>query len=267
MADEEVVAVTVDGDGIATFLLNRPERRNAINAEVVAACVAGLDRAREDDVRVVVLTGAGSAFCAGGDVNVFGDDWSAAQQKRFLFEGVFTLSQALQTFDKPVIAMLNGPAMGAGLDLALLCDLRFAAADARLGESYIRVGVAPGDGGAWLLPRLIGTSRALDLLWTGREVMGEEALALGVVDRVFAPDQLAKETYAFAKALADGPLEAIRMTKRAVYQAGQMDLRTHVDMISSHMAILRESPDFAEGVAALRERRAPRFNRRTDGSA
>jgi 2-(1,2-epoxy-1,2-dihydrophenyl)acetyl-CoA isomerase len=258
MSAEDVVVVTVE-DGIATLLLNRPERRNAINAEVIAGCVAGIDRARADDVRAVVLTGAGSAFCAGGDVGVFGDDWSAAEQKRFLFEGVFTLSQALQTFDKPVIAMLNGAAMGAGLDLALLCDLRFAADDARLGESYVRVGVAPGDGGAWLLPRLLGTARALDLLWTGREVRGEEALALGLVDRSFAPDQLAKETYAYARALADGPVEAIRMTKRAVYQAAQMDLRTHVDMMSSHMAILRESPDFAEGVAALRERRPPRF--------
>lgn len=264
MAEEEVVIVSVD-DGIATLLLNRPERRNAINAEVIAACVKGVDRSREDDVRVVVLTGAGSAFCAGGDVTVFGDDWSAAEQKRFLFEGVFSLSQALQSFDKPVIAMLNGPAMGAGLDLALLCDLRFAASDARLGESYIRVGVAPGDGGAWLLPRLIGTARALDLLWTGREVAGEDALAIGLVDRVFAPDQLAKKTYAYARSLADGPVEAIRMTKRAVYQAAQMDLRTHVDMMSSHMAILRESPDFAEGVAALRERRPPRFNRRSEG--
>lgn len=257
--ESPVVTYGVDDHGVATVTLNRPARRNAINAEVIEGCVAAIQRSRQDDVRVVVLTGAGSAFCAGGDVNVFGDDWSAAEQKRFLFEGVFELSQALQAFDKPVIAMVNGPAMGAGLDLALLCDLRFAAREARLGESYIKVGVTAGDGGAWLLTRLVGRAKALDLLWTGRELDGDEALALGVVDRVFPGAELSDGTYTYARALADGPLEAIRMTKRAVYQADQMDLRTHVDMMSSHMAILRETPDFAEGVAALRERRAPDF--------
>jgi enoyl-CoA hydratase/carnithine racemase len=131
-----------------------------------------------------------------------------------------------------------------------------------LGEAYIRVGVAPGDGGAWLLPRLVGTSRALDLLWTGRTVTGEEAAQFGLVDFVFPANELRDGTYAYARQLADGPQEAIRITKRAVYQSAQMDLRTHVDMMSSHMSVLRASPDFAEGVAALREGRRPDFRGR-----
>jgi enoyl-CoA hydratase/carnithine racemase len=250
----------IDGRGIATLTLNRPERRNAINADLLDSCVDAVRQVAGDPAaRVLVITGAGSAFCAGGDVDAFGHDLSAGDQKRFLFETVFRLSQALLELDKPVLAMINGPAMGAGLDLALLCDLRFAADDAPLGEAYIRVGVAPGDGGAWLLPRLIGTARALDLLWTGRAVRGHEARELGLVDFVFPAAELRAATYEYAERLATGPQEAIRITKRAVYQSAQMDLRTHVDMMSSHMAILRASPDFAEGVAALRERRAPQF--------
>jgi enoyl-CoA hydratase/carnithine racemase len=250
----------VDDDGVATLTLNRPHRRNAIDAGLLAGCVDGLRRAHvDDDVRVVLVTGAGSAFCAGGDVDAFGHEMTPSEQKRFLFETVFEVARTLEVIDKPVIAMVNGHAMGAGLDLALMCDLRFAAEDAKLGEAYIKVGVAPGDGGAWLLPRLVGTARALDLLWTGRAVSGTEAAAMGMVNAAFPADRLEHETRRYARALAHGPLEAIRVTKRAVYQAAQVDLRTHVDLMSSHMAVLRASPDFAEGVAALREGRPPHF--------
>lgn len=260
MSDAQDLLVEVV-DGIAMLTLNRPERRNAINTHMVDAWADALRRFQDDDaVRVVVVTGAGSAFCAGGDVEAFGRDLDAVEQKQFLFDHVFQVAAALEVLDKPVIAAINGPAMGAGLDMALLCDIRIAAAGAVMGEAYIKVGVAPGDGGAWLLPRLIGVDRALDLLWTGRTVGAEEALAMGLVTKVVPDAELLDATRAYAAALASGPQQAIRITKRAVRQAATMDLRTHVDLMSSHMAILRTTRDFEEGVAALRERRPPKFD-------
>lgn len=259
---DDVVELERSPEGVLTLRLNRPERRNAINEALVHAWADALEDARTDEeVRVIVVTGAGSAFCAGGDFTAIEQGRDAVAQKAFLFEHVFRVAKVLQDVDKPVIAMINGPAMGAGLDMALLCDLRFAAEDAKLGEAYIKVGVTAGDGGAWLLPRLVGVGTALDLLWTGRTVSGQEALSIGLVDRVFPSERLHEETFAYARQLAAGPQAAIRITKRAVYQAMHMDLRSHIDQMSSHMAVLRQTDDYREGLTALQERREPRFGK------
>jgi enoyl-CoA hydratase/carnithine racemase len=248
------------GSGVAVLTLNRPEHRNAIDIETVSELTDLLGRCRDDDaIRVVILTGAGSCFCAGGDVGRIGDELTSASAKDFVFRHVYGVSRAIALIDKPVLAALNGPALGAGLDISLLCDLRFMADSAFLQEAYVKVGVPPGDGGGWLLPRVIGTSRALDLLWTGRRVAADEALRLGLVDRTFPGDQLMAETLAYADALARGPQMAIRMTKRMVVQGKDMSLTGHMDQVSSHMALIRETADFAEGLAAFKGRREPRF--------
>ena len=251
-------------DGIATITLNRPERLNAFNREMIDLWLAALQDAQvNDDVQVVVVTGAGRAFCSGGDVGAMAerDQVRGLDHKRWL-EVIHRIPLELERIDKPVIAALNGAAVGAGLDMALMCDLRFAAEGARFSEGYVKVGLIPGDGGTYFLPRLVGAAKALELFWTGDFVDAQEALRIGLVNRVVPPDQLMPTVYEFAGRIAKGPSAAIRATKRAVYQGMRMDLRTHLDMISSHMAFIRQTEDHKEGVQAFADKRPPEFKGR-----
>jgi enoyl-CoA hydratase/carnithine racemase len=251
-------------DGIATITLNRPDRLNAFNNEMIDLWVDALhDAGQNDAVQVVVVTGAGRAFCSGGDVGgmAYRGEATALDQKRWL-ESIHRVPLALEALDKPVIAAMNGAAVGAGLDMALMCDLRFAAAGARFSEGYVKVGLIPGDGGTFFLPRLVGVAKALELLWTGDFVNAEEAERIGLVNRVLPPDQLLPGTYEYAARLAAGPTIAIRMIKRAVYQGLRMDLRGHLDLISSHMSIIRQTEDHKEGARAFVEKRPPEFKGR-----
>jgi 2-(1,2-epoxy-1,2-dihydrophenyl)acetyl-CoA isomerase len=140
-----------------------------------------------------------------------------------------------------------------------MCDLRYAAAGTRFSEGYVKVGLIPGDGGTYFLPRLVGTARALELLWTGDFVSAEDAERIGLVNRVVPPDELLPTVYELAGRLASGPSTALRTIKRLVYQGQRMDLRTHLDLISSHMAVIRQTADHREGARAFVEKRAPRF--------
>jgi 2-(1,2-epoxy-1,2-dihydrophenyl)acetyl-CoA isomerase len=253
-------------DGIGTITLNRPERLNAFTLEMIDLWVEALQDARENDaVRVVVVTGAGRAFCSGGDVGNMAsgsrEAMTGLQHKQWL-EVVHRVPLTLETLDKPVIAALNGAAAGAGLDMALMCDLRFAAEGARFSEAYVKVGLIPGDGGTYFLPRLVGPARALELLWTGDFVDAREAERIGLVNRVVPPDQLMPTTYEFAGRLASGPTVAIRTIKRAVYQGLRTDQRAHLDLISSHMAFIRQTEDHREGARAFVEKRPPQFKGR-----
>jgi 2-(1,2-epoxy-1,2-dihydrophenyl)acetyl-CoA isomerase len=250
-------------DGVAVITLNRPERLNAFTAEMIDLWVAALEDARSNDaVRVVVVTGAGRAFCSGGDVGGMNErsatELTGYDHKRWL-EVVHRVPLILETVDKPVIAALNGVAVGAGLDMALMCDLRFAAAGARFSEGYVKVGLIPGDGGTYFLPRLVGTARALELLWTADFVTAEEAERIGLVNRVVPGEDLMPTVLELAARLAGGPTVAMRMIKRAVYQGLRQDLRSHLDLISSHMAVIRQTRDHREGARAFVEKRAPRF--------
>lgn len=250
--------------GIATITLNRPERRNAFTFDMIGRWVEALQDARHNDVvKVVVVTGAGQAFCSGGDVGGMAEkgERTALDNKRFI-EHIHGVPLALDELDKPVIAALNGAAVGAGLDMALMCDLRFAAEGARFSEGYVRVGLMPGDGGTYFLPRLVGTAKALELMWTGDFIDAQEALRIGLVNRVLPPDQLLPAVYDFATRLAAGPPVAIRMIKRSVYHGMRMDLRACLDMISSHMGFIQEMQDHREGARAFVEKRPPRFEGR-----
>ncbi|MGK5532037.1 enoyl-CoA hydratase/isomerase family protein [Streptomyces sp. URMC 129] len=244
-------------DHIATILLNRPERRNAFTLAMVDAWADALTRAQRDpDVRVIVVTGAGGSFCSGVDLSEFrGEQRSPLAEKELLAKRVHRVALTLEEVDKPVIAAVAGPAVGAGMDMALLCDLRFADRSARFSEGYITVGLVPGDGGCWLLPRAVGTSTALRLLWTGDFVDADEALRIGLVDEVHDDGDLMDAVYAYAARLARRPPVAVQTIKRAVRQGARHDLRTALDLISSHLAVISTTEDSREAFAAFREKR------------
>jgi enoyl-CoA hydratase/carnithine racemase len=251
-------------DGIGTITLNRPERLNAITFEVYHELTDFIAQLRnEKDVRVVVITGAGRAFCSGGDVGRMREgEPSALDGKNGLWEGVHRVPKQLEQMDKPVIAMVNGLAVGAGMGMTVMCDLRIAAESARFSTGYVKVGLVPGDGDTYFLPRLVGAAKALELLWTADFIEAPEALRLGIVQRVVPDAQLKEATYALARQIADGPQIPIRMIKRLVYQSLRLDLRTHLDLVSSHMGLVRQTADHAEGVAAFKEKRTPKFQGR-----
>lgn len=248
-------------DNIAFITLNRPEAKNAFSPEMINLWRKYLEEAKTDDsVRVIIVSGKGDTFCSGGNIKDMADgklrSWD---MKRFLWDGVHRIVLALEDLDKPVIAAINGAAMGAGLDMALMCDLRVASEKAKLAESYIVMGLIPGDGGAYFLPRLVGTSKALELLLTGDVLSAEEALKIGIVNRVVPHERLMEEAIKLAKKIADKPPLAVRMMKRAVYQAQTSTLRAHLDYISSQLALLSETEDHIEAAKAFLEKRKPHF--------
>ncbi|CUU59531.1 Enoyl-CoA hydratase/carnithine racemase [Parafrankia irregularis] len=256
--DELIYSVS---DGIATITLNRPHLKNAFTLTMIDRWAEVLRSAEADpEVRVVVVTGAGGAFCSGIDLAVLsGIEPTPIARRRMLTEGVHKVARAVLDLSKPLIAAISGVAVGAGLDMALMCDLRFAGRSARLSEGYIRIGLVPGDGGTYLLPRLVGPAKALELLLSGDTVDGVEAERIGMVNRVYDDAVLLDETYAFAGRLAAMSPISTAMIKRAVYQSQNLDLRTNLDLIASHMAVVQSTEDYAEARAAFGERRAPTF--------
>jgi len=260
-------------DSVAFITLNRPESYNAFSINMLKGWARALLDARDDDgVKVVVLTGAGKAFCAGGDIKSMRngkgflhneEDMAGPpgplDYKKSLWELIHRIPLILEDMDKPVIASINGPATGAGLDMALMCDIRIASDRAKFAESYVRMALIPGDGGAFFLPRLVGLSKALELLWTGEIIDADEALRIGLINKVVPADRLGEATMEMAHKLAEGPQVAIRLIKRMVYQGLRSDLRTALDTASSHMAIVTGTGDHKEALRAFFEKRKPNF--------
>lgn len=259
-------------DGIATITLNRPERMNAFNDQMTAEWAQAIDAARLDDaVKVVIVTGAGRAFCAGGDIRRseeseggpdrlgLGSVVPPAERRNALRFTVHRVARALQLLDKPYIAAVNGPAVGAGMDMASMADIRFASDQARFAMSYIKVGLIPGDGGAWLLPRLVGIAKALELIWTGDEIDAQEALRIGYVSAVVPHAELVPYTRAFARRLVEGPAVAIQLAKRLVYRGLDVPFLEGLEQAQAAMAIVQSTEDAIEGPRAFREKRPPRF--------
>jgi len=242
MGGEPSITFEADEDGVGVLTLNRPERLNAFSQDMADLWREVLiDAAQNPAVKVIVVTGAGRAFCAGGDIKEMLKfvDTKTSAFKEFLWEHVQRIPLALAEIDKPVIAALNGTARGAGLDMALMCDLRIAAQSAVFAESYIHMGVIAGDGGTYYLPRLIGTARALELFWTGRDVDAHEAERIGFVNRVVPDGEALSATVDLGRQIARQPQMAVRAYKRATYQSESMSLAAHLDMVSSHMAMLQ----------------------------
>jgi len=248
------ITLNTDDVGVATITLNRPDKLNAFTREMLKDWENALVSCQENDaVRVIVLTGAGRAFCAGGDASDMkkrAHD-TALDRKDYLFRHVHRIGLFMEQMDKPVIASVNGAARGAGMDLALMCDIRIAAASATMAESYVGLGLTAGGGGAWYLPRLTRLDHALEIIWTARAITAEECLQLGLVTRVVPDDQLQATTYELAHRIARQPQNAVRFSKRAVYQGLNMTLISHFDMVSSHIAVLRDTDEYRAKIAEL----------------
>ena len=249
-------------DRVATITLDRPERMNAFTFEMIDAWAAALVECRRNDaVRVVIVTAAGTAFCSGGDIVAMEERLknSPAQRKNELFNRIQRIPLALEDLDKPVLVAVNGVATGAGMDLALMGDIRYAAASARFAETYVKVGLVPGAGGAHFLPRLVGAAKALELFWTAEFVDAAEAERIGLVNKVLPDDQLMPYIREVAGRIARAPAMSVRLIKRAVLQGMRNDLRTNLDLISSHYGIVTSTPDHREAVEAFIEKRKPVF--------
>jgi enoyl-CoA hydratase/carnithine racemase len=245
---------------VQIITLNRPEKKNAFNGEMIEEWVKALEEAMQnEEVHVIVITGAGNAFCSGGDVGGMKQNQKPLDNKNKLWKNIHRVPLTLKSIDKPVIAAINGPAVGAGLDMALMCDIRTMVSDSKVSEGYVKVGLVPGDGGAFFLPKIVGEAKAFELLWTGNFISSEEALTLGLVNHVYSQEEFMEKTMQLAEQIAAGPQVAIRMTKRAVRYSRTMELEPALDLISSHYAIIKETEDHKEGVAAFKEKRIAKF--------
>jgi len=252
-------------DKVAILTLNRPEALNAFTPEILNGWVERMDEIQDrDDITALMVTGAGRGFCSGGDVKRMGEgaDNTIQGAKHRIWTLIQRVAKRMDKFDKPAIAAINGVAVGGGLDLALSCDIRVAAESARLGETYARIGLIPGAGGAWLLPRIVGASKALEMFWTSELLSAQEAKEIGLVNHVWPDDEFMDRALEFATKIAAGAPLSNRIIKRSLLQGLDTDLWTHLDQISSHMTLVRTSEDHLEAIAAFREKRKPNFKGR-----
>lgn len=266
MKFETVVLEKVEG--IATITLNRPDRLNALNDKMGEELLVVLgDVAADDDVRVVVFTGAGRAFSAGADVQErFIDTWEKTKTGELnpALLGTFTRVgvPAIRRIEKPIIASINGPAVGFGCTLALNCDIRLASEAARFGLVFVRMGVTPEFGSTYFLPRLVGVAKALELLFTGRIIDAREAREIGLVNRVVPADELRKATSELASSIAKGPPISLRMIKKGIYMGVDNDLDTQVQWEHLAFNMCRQTEDHLEGAKSFLEKREPKFRGR-----
>lgn len=254
-------------DGIVVLTLNQPEIRNPISGdETITALVDALDRMNGDPtVRAAILTGAGTAFSSGGNVKAMAEslDERAANpiDTQFYYKsGIQRIPLAFERLDVPIIAAVNGPAIGAGCDLTCMCDIRIAAESARFAESFVKVGIVAGDGGAWLLPRVVGYSKASEMAFTGDMVDAQEALACGLVSRVVPDAELLPAAKALAKRIAANPSKTVRLTKRLIREGRHTRLDTLLELSAVMQALAHTTPDHREAVTAFVEKRRPNFN-------
>ena len=257
--------IGVDGR-VVTLTLNRDDVRNELTGtKLVDDIVHTVDWLNSDEtVSVLIVTGAGKAVSAGGNVKhmrdrqgSFGGDVYDVQKK--YREGIQRMALAMHRLEIPSIAAINGPAVGAGFDLACMCDVRLAANESVMGETFINLGIIPGDGGAWFLQRLVGYQRAAELTFTGRVLKADEAKAAGVVLETVSGPELAARARDFARSIAAKPPQALRMTKRLMKNAQRMDLPDFLELCAVFQGICHNTPDHLEAIMAFLEKREPRF--------
>ncbi len=254
-------------DGVATITLNKPERLNAFDDQMLTEWHQAIVQADADrDVRVVIITGAGRGFCSGmnvaneaGGSGILRTEATVATRRHSLRDRVHPIPRALIQMEKPYIAAINGAAAGAGMDMATMADIRFASSNARMGMTYVRMGLIPGDGGTYTLPRIIGTQRALDMIWTGKLITAQEALEIGYLMAVYEPEELLPRVKEYAKQIARGPATAIQLAKKLVYRSANLPFDEHLDIAQMAMFIAQTTEDAREGPKAFMEKREPQF--------
>lgn len=244
-------------DGIAIATLNSPETRNALSSqrEYGAIETACREITHDKSIRVAILTGAGTAFCAGGNIKDMHERAESraipAVEERYAYkEGIYRIPLALHQLEVPVIAAINGPAIGAGLDLACMCDIRIASEKAVFAESFVKIGIIPGDGGAWLLQRVVGISKAAEMTFTGDPITAQEALACGLVSKVVPADSLLAEALALAGRIAANPGHQLRMAKRLIREAQTTRLETILEMSAAFQALAHSTEEHRALIAA-----------------
>lgn len=252
---------------IVTVTLNQPETRNAFtDLDVVDALVGALERLNADlSVRAAILTGAGPVFSSGGNLKRMLDpdaklvDSLPARTRLNYQAGIQRVPLVFNRLEVPIIAAVNGPAIGAGCDLACMCDIRIAAESARFAESFVKVGIIPGDGGAWLLPRIVGMSRAAELAFTGDTIDAVQAAAWGLVSRVVPDAELMSAAREVAARIAANPSYAVRMTKRLLREGQGMSLESLLHFSGAMQSLAHATNDHKEAIAAFIEKRKPSF--------
>ncbi|MCG8313605.1 MAG: crotonase/enoyl-CoA hydratase family protein [Pseudomonadales bacterium] len=262
--NKSLVFELVDTD-IAILTLNRPDLRNAINEEIIEGFEQAVEKINsEEHIKVAIVTGKGSAFCSGGNVkdmkakeSIFAG--SGNELRRNYQKHIQRIPVALNQLKVPSIAAVNGAAYGAGCDLSMMCDIRIACETAVFAESFIKLGLIPGDGGAWFLPRVIGYGRAAEMMFTGQPVSAHKAMQWGMVNKVVEADQLRDEAIHLAKRIAQNPGHAIRMSKLLLKQSEKASLDTLLEMSASLQALAHQTEDHMEAVNAFLEKREPEF--------
>ena len=245
--------------------LNRPQHSNAFSDEMITGLCRLLREADWDnDVRVIILTGAGKTFCAGGDVKameektgMFAGDPEGLRRR--YTKGIQQIPLTIEALSTPLVAMVNGAAIGAGCDLACMCDIRVGCWHSRFGETFAKLALVPGDGGTFFLQRVVGYAKAMELSLTGRIVSANEALTLGLLNDLVEADALKVETEKLARSIATNSPIAVSMIKKAIRQARTAEISGHLDLLAAFQGITQRTEDHFEGVRALKEKRQPRF--------
>jgi 2-(1,2-epoxy-1,2-dihydrophenyl)acetyl-CoA isomerase len=259
----ETIQIEIEG-ALALLRLNRPAALNALNVQMGREFLAAMDELRERGARALILTGAGRAFCAGGDLREMQQMAASEGRIEAFFEEPLRLLHdcvlGIRQLPLPVIAAVNGAASGAGCNLALACDLVVAGESARFNQAFIKIGLTPDCGGTFILPRLVGMRRATELMMTGDVVDAESALAMGLVNRVVPDEKLQETAAALAARMASAPTQAIGRIKRLLDQSATSDYAAQLELERESQLLSGQTGDFKEGVAAFIEKRPPRFS-------
>lgn len=257
----EYKTILLEREGnVAVLTLNRPDNLNAMTYEMAGEFRHAVEEiAAMPEVRVLVITGAGKGFCSGFDIGAFGPGGVPGQDRRTMTVKFYKSFLSIQDLEIPTIAMLNGHAVGAGLAFPMACDIRIASENARFGFTFIKIALHPGMGTTFLLPKLVGTAKALELLWTGDIITAAQAAEIGLVNRVVPLSELRATTMELANRLAKGPSIPMRMIKKAVYRGWTTDLETILQFEAMAQGVCMGTEDFKEGVSAFKEKREPVF--------